>query len=178
MLKSKDLAEQLQKQRREAEEKDAQRRAEKYGLDYLNLISAKVPSEIKAMMLVPEEEARVALLVPLQLVRKTLIVAAFDPIEPRAKKIIEELKKKYEVKVVVGSLSGLKHAWDYYQYIVPLKDISGSVNIDEAKLHETQSIIKCLDDLTKSIQDFKGPYTSQILEIILSGASAVFSVTC
>ncbi|TSA44574.1 type II/IV secretion system protein, partial [bacterium] len=173
MLKSKDLEEQVQKQNREAEEKDAERRAKKYGLGYLDLISTKVPTEIKAMVLVPEEDARAAQLVPLQLVRKTLLIAVFDPEEPKAKKIIEELKKKLEIRTVVSSMTGLKHAWNYYQYVSVQKGISGSINIDEAKLHETQSIIKSLDDLTKSIKNFDSPYTSQVLEIILSGAMAL-----
>lgn len=173
MFKSRGLDDQLQKQRREAEEKDAQRRAQKYGVDYLDLISSKVPTEIKAMELVPEKDAREALLAPLQLVQKTLVVAVFDPDEDKTKKIIEALKKNYTVKVVVCSLFGLNHAWDHYQYISPRKEISGRVEIDEAKLHETQAIIKSLDDLTKSIKDFKSPYTSQILEIILSGAMAL-----
>jgi type IV pilus assembly protein PilB len=175
MFQSKDLDDQLQKQRRGAEEEDAKRRAKKLGLDYLDLISVAVPTEIKAMELVPEEEARAARLVPLQLVRKSLVVAVFDPTEPKAKAIIDELKKKYEVKVAVVSLTGLKHGWNYYQYIVPQKEISGSIKIDEAKLHELQDGIKSLEDLVKQIKDFKSPYTSQVLEIILSGAMALGS---
>ena len=77
------------------------------------------------------------------------------------------------MKVVVSSLTGLKHTWDHYQYVTVQKDISGSVNINEARLHELQNEIKSLEDLTKQIQEFKSPYTSQILEIILSGALAL-----
>ncbi|MEK7651201.1 MAG: GspE/PulE family protein [Patescibacteria group bacterium] len=170
MFQTKSLDNQLQKQRREAEEKDAQRRAQKHGLDYLDLISATVPTEIKAMELIPEEEAKAARLAPLQIIKKKLIMAVFDPENAKAKKIIEDLKKTREVKVVVSSLTGLKHAWDHYQYVTVQKDISGSVNINEARLHELQNEIKSLEDLTKQIQEFKSPYTSQILEIILSGA--------
>ena len=73
-----EFEETLLKQRRKAEERDAQRRAEKLNYPYLNLISIKVPTEIKAMRLVSEQEAKKALLVPLQLVRKKLMIAAFD----------------------------------------------------------------------------------------------------
>ncbi|MEK7506133.1 MAG: hypothetical protein AAB572_00830, partial [Patescibacteria group bacterium] len=127
MFQTKSLDDQLQKQRREAEEKDAQRRAQKHGLDYLDLISATVPTEIKAMELIPEEEAKAARLAPLQIIKKKLIMAVFDPENAKAKKIIEDLKKTREVKVVVSSLTGLKHAWDHYQYVTVQKDISGSV---------------------------------------------------
>jgi len=173
MLQIKDLDERLKRQKREAEENDAKRRAEKDGLSYLDLISTKVPTEIKAMVLVPEKEAKAARLVPLQLVRKTLIVAVFDPNETGAKEIVENLKKNYEVKLVVSSLSGLEHAWNYYQYVSEQKEISGSVNIDEAKIREIQGNIKNLEDLTAIIKKFDSPYVSQILEIILSGAMAL-----
>ena len=173
MFQSKSLDDQLQKQRREAEEKDAQRRAQKHNLDYLDLISTTVPTEIKAMELIPEEEAGAAQLAPLQIIKKKLVVAVFDPENTETKKIIESLKSAHEVKVVVSSLTGLKHAWDHYQYVTVQKDISGSVNINEARLHELRSEIKSLEDLTKQIQNFKSPYTSQVLEIILSGAMAL-----
>ena len=173
MFQTKDLDEELKKQRREAEENDAKRRAKKAGLDYLDLISTKVPTEIKAMVLVPEKEAKDAQLVPLQLVRKTLIVAVFDPDDERARRIIDNLKKKYEVKLVVSSVTGLQHAWAYYQYISTQKEISGSVDIDESRLDKAQGSIKSLEDLTKNIKGFDSPYTSQILEIVLSGAMAL-----
>ena len=86
MFQSKSLDDQLQKQRREAEEKDAQRRAQKHNLDYLDLISTTVPTEIKAMGLVPEEEAKAARLAPLQIIKKKLIMAVFDPENAETKK--------------------------------------------------------------------------------------------
>ncbi|MGC9610664.1 MAG: GspE/PulE family protein [Minisyncoccia bacterium] len=173
MFPPKSLDDQLQKQNREAEEKDAKRRAKKYGLDYLDLISTKTPTEIKAMELVPEEDAKAALLVPIQLVRKILVVAAFDPNEEKAKKIIDALKEKFAVKVAIVSLTGLKHAWDYYQYVSVQKEISGRVDIDEEKIIEAQGKVKDLNDLTNDIKNFQSPYTSQVLEIILSGAMAL-----
>ena len=60
MALAKDLLEKLGKGRRKAEEDDAKRRAEKLGLRYLDLISVHVPTEIKAMTLVPEEKAKAA----------------------------------------------------------------------------------------------------------------------
>lgn len=176
MIGEKELEEKLQKQKRASEENDAKRRAEKLGLAYLDLISVKVPTEIKAMQLVPEEAAKKALLVPLQLVKKKLTVAAFDSELTEAKKIIDELKKKYEVEVVVVSLSGLKHAWSHYQYIVPEgKEIAGKIEIDEENLNQIQNAVKTFDDLSQSIHNFKSPLTSKLLEIILGGAMALRS---
>ncbi|MCL4404203.1 GspE/PulE family protein [Patescibacteria group bacterium] len=173
MTPNPNLEEQLQKQRRLAEEEDAKRRAQKLGLPYLDLISTRVPTEIKAMALVPEERAKSALLCPLQLIKTSLMVAAFDPERPESKAIIDELKSGHDVKVVVSSLTGLKHAWSYYQYIVPQKEISGRVEIDQGELKKMSEEVKSLDALHKALAEFQSPYVSQVLEIVLGGAMAL-----
>ena len=173
MVSGQALEEKLLKQRREAEENDAQRRAKKNGLPYLNLISAKIPTEIKAMSLVPEEEAKNALLVPFQLVRKKLLIAAFNPEKPETKTALEKLKKNNEIVVYVVSKSGLEHAWSYYQYIVSTKEITGKVEINEEHLKQLTEAIKNLAGLKAAIKQFKSPYTSQVLEIFLAGALAL-----
>lgn len=170
---SKDLDEQLRKERRKAEERDAERRASQLGFPYLNLISSRIPTEIKAMELVKEEDARKALLSPLFMNRKKLTVAAFNPSSPEAQAIIDELKKKHEVEVVVCSLTSLEHALSYYQYVTSSKEISGSVEINEDNIRALQEKIRGLTDLSNEIAAFKSPYTSQILEIVLAGALAM-----
>ncbi len=174
MLSSKDIEEKLKKERRIEEEKDAKRRAETLGLKYLDLISVRVPTEIKAMELVPEAEAKKALLVPLQLVRKKLVLAVFDPNFSAAKDIISELRKKYEVEIVITSHAGLEHGWSYYQYIHPeATDISGGVDINEEHLKGLQEKMKTLSDVGNELEKAKGALTSQILETILAGAQAL-----
>ncbi len=173
MLQSKALEEQVRRQRKEAEENDAKRRAQKLGLPYTDLISTSVPTEIKALSLVSETDAKKAFLAPLQLVKKTLIVAVFDSEKQETKSVIDELKKKFEVKLVVCSMTGLAHAWSYYQYVVHEKEISGRVEINEERLHSIEETIHSLGDLEKNIREFKSPYTSEILEIVLSGALAL-----
>ncbi len=168
------LSEKLSAQRRVAEENDAKRRAQKLGSPYLDLVSVRVPTEIKAMTLVPEEKARKALLVPLQLIGKKLTVAAFNPELKDAKEIIDELKKTHEVTLFVASLTGIKHAWNYYQYIPKeSKDITGKVEIDKNRLLDLTKTINSLENAGKEIQMFKNPLTSQILEVILGGALAL-----
>ena len=168
------LSEKLSAQRRVAEENDAKRRAQKLGSPYLDLVSVRVPTEIKAMTLVPEEKARKALLVPLQLIGKKLTVAAFNPELKDAKEIIDELKKTHEVTLFVASLTGIKHAWNYYQYIPKeSKDITGKVEIDKNRLLDLTKTIDSLENAGKEIQMFKNPLTSQILEVILGGALAL-----
>ncbi|MCL4399757.1 GspE/PulE family protein [Patescibacteria group bacterium] len=169
----KDIEEELKNQKRDAEENDAKRRADKNKLPYLNLISNKVPTEIKAMELIPESDSKKALLAPFRIVNKVASVAVFDPELEETKKIIQKIKEKLDVSLYTVSMSSLNHAWSYYKYIVPDKEISGKVEIDESKLKELQQKIKSLEDLNKLLTDFDSPYLSQILEIILSGAIAL-----
>lgn len=173
MLTPQELKENLEKQRHEAEEKDAERRATQLGYTYMNLISTKVPTEIKAMVLVPEEEAKNGLLVPLQLVKKNLVVAAFNPVKKETEETINRLKQDFDVKIIIASMASLHHAWSYYQYIEEVKEISGKVDIDQESIKKTEETTKSLNDLTKKIETFESPYVSQVLEIILAGALAL-----
>lgn len=174
MLQTKGLDDRLAKQRREAEEADAKRRAETLKIPYLDLVSVKVPTEIKAMQLIPESEAREALLVPLQLVRKKVLVAAFNPERPEAKATIARLKKTYTVEIAVVSLSSLNHGWSYYRYVpTEEKEISGKVQIDHTRLEELTGSMANLEDVKRTIADFTSPLTSQILEIVIAGALAL-----
>lgn len=175
ILNPKSLAEKLRVQRTQAEEKDAERRAARLGLPYLNLISVKVPTEIKAMRLVPEAEARAAELVPLQLVRKKLVVAVFSPERLEARQILDRLRGDgHEVQAAVVSRSGLEHVFSYYKYVGDkVAEISGTVNIDEKRLENIREKVRRLDDLTALIGAFESPFISQVLEIILGGAIAL-----
>lgn len=164
----------LAEERRRAQEREAERRAKTLGYPYLNLISAKVPTEIPAMKVVAEEAARAASLVPLQLVRKKLLLACLDPARPTTQKLVESLKKDYEVSLVVVSSAGLEHGWSYYRFVSEEpKEISGHIEINDANLKGLAAKIKTLADVEKTIRDFKSPYTSQILEIVLASALAL-----
>lgn len=173
MFLAKKLQEQLQKQRRIGEENDAKRRATQLGVPYLDLINSKTPIELKALGVIKEEEAKKALVAPFQIDQKKLFIVAFNPALPESKILIESLKQKFELHVAVSSMLSLNHGWSYYQYVTDVKEISGSVEINEAHIKEFQLQIKSLADFTSSLKNFKSPYTSQILEIILAGAMAM-----
>lgn len=168
------LEEKLAAERKQAEERDAERRAAKLDFPYLNLISVKVPTELKAMALVPEADARAAQLCPLQLIGKKLVVAAFDPTLPVAAKIIENLKIKYEVKIFVTSANGLVHGWSYYQHVPKEQtEISGSIEIDRAEMETIRRQIGTIKDLAAAVGQATSAATSALAEIILGGALAL-----
>ncbi|MAF79950.1 hypothetical protein CL629_02635 [bacterium] len=170
---SQKLDQNFEEQRRKAEEEDARRRAKKLNFPYLDLVSVRVPTELKAMELVPEAEARAANLALLQLVRKKLVVAVLNPEDEKAKEILTRLGAKYDVQTVVVSGTGLEHAWSYYKYLFPkTKKITGSVQIDEKRLSEMHKSISSFEDFAKALQDLSGK-TSELLEAIFGGAMAL-----
>lgn len=174
LFKNSDLEEKLANERKEAEERDAERRAAQLGLPYLNLVSVKVPTELKAIALVPEAAARAAKLCPLQLVGKKLVVAVFDPNLPAAVKIIENLKTRYEVTTYIASANGLAHGWNHYQYIPKeQKEITGSVEISQAELEKIKKQVVILKDLTTAVSQTVSAATSELAEIVLGGALAL-----
>lgn len=176
LQKDDSLEEKLALERKQAEERDAQRRGQKFSLPYLDLTSIKAPIDVETIALVPEDQAQKALLVTIQLFKKNLAVAVFNPDLAETKKILENLKKKYELKIYITSLRSLHYAWTYYKYVKKGgHKISGTVEINEERLREVQEKIKNLKDLTGLIENFKNPMVSQILEIILAGALATKS---
>ncbi|TSC52777.1 MAG: Uncharacterized protein LiPW41_147 [Parcubacteria group bacterium LiPW_41] len=175
MFNNKLLQEQLQKARRFAEESDAKRRAAQIGLHYLDIVSTRVPTELKAMQKISEISARKALLVPLHITKTKIVVAAFDPRLPEAHTIIESLKAEgFSVEIYVVSRLSLEHGWGYYKYVPEeTKEISGKVDINEENLRIILGEVKTLKDLESHLANFSSPFISQMLEIILAGAMAL-----
>jgi len=175
MFNNKLLQEQLQKARRYAEESDAKRRAIQIGLPYLDIVSTRVPTELKAMQKISEIEARKALLVPLHTTKTKFVVAAFDPRLPEAHAIIERLKANgLTIEVCIVSRVSLEHGWSYYKYVPEeTKEIAGKVDINEENLRVILGEVKTLKDLESHLAHFSSPFISQMLEIILAGAMAL-----
>jgi type IV pilus assembly protein PilB len=172
------LNDQLFAQRRVAEEADAKRRAAEIGAPYLDLVSVSVPTEIDAMQLVPETTARAALIVPLQLLKKKLTLAALDIRLPQTSDLFKKLRTEgYELEIFITSKNGLEHAWDHYQF-VPVKEakeITGTVDLDSKNLETVIKSVDSLQKFTAALKEVPTALTSEILEFVLSGALALKS---
>lgn len=175
MFNNKLLQEQLQKARRFAEESDAKRRAIQIGFPYLDIVSTRVPTELKAMQKISETDARKALLVPLHYNKEKIVIAAFDPRLPEAHTIIEKLRAAGSaVEIHIVSRVSLEHGWSYYKYVPDeTKEIAGKVDINEENLNIILGEVKTLKDLESHLANFSSPFISQMLEIILAGAMAL-----
>ncbi len=127
--KQQDLQKKLTHIRRDAEERDAERRAEKTGTPYIDV--RKVALVVEAIHLIPESDARAARIAALEHRTHGVAVAAFDPTSSKVKKILAMLEgKRLTPKLFVASLSGLEEAWRLYKFISPEgEDITGTFEI-------------------------------------------------
>ncbi|MFB6212484.1 MAG: GspE/PulE family protein [Candidatus Magasanikbacteria bacterium] len=164
----------LNEQKKEAEKRAAKKRAKKLGFDYIDLVSTKAPTEIEAMKQVDKEKAKEALMVPIQIQGDKLIVATYNPEKKKTQKVLNELKKDFDLKVTIASLSGLKHTWSFYDYVKKEEEeITGEVNINAKRVNRIKESVDSLNDLTEKIENFESPKVSQILEVIIAGAMSL-----
>lgn len=162
----------LLKMNREAEERDAQRRAEKLKIPYLNL--ALLPVETEALSLIPEKDARDSEMAAIEAKGEAVVVVAIDPSAAKTKTEIEKLEaKNLKPKIFVVSKSSLIKSWDYYKYLTKSTNpLMGRVDIDKDRIAALKEKLLKLDAVKKEIQafDFRNNPTGQILEIVLAGA--------
>lgn len=167
-----DLNNKLEEIRRAAEERDAKRRAERLKLNYADL--GKTPISIEAVALLPEEEAKNAQGVPIQLANKDLAVVFYDPTTEGAKKAIGYLEEKgYKLKVFVVSLSAVNQAMSFYKFVSKEKQsITGGINIDAVRFAEDMQKFKTFQMVQQALSafDFKSSSVSTLLETLLAGA--------
>lgn len=164
----------LAKMKREAEERDAQRRAEKLGLPYVNL--ALLPIETDALALIPEKEAKDVQVAVIETKGKDAVLVAFDSSDAKAASQIKTFEAKgYKPKIFIVSLSSLKKAWDFYKFAVKnTAPLTGRVDIDKERLKTLKEKLMKLEVVRQEILsfDFRNYPTGQILEIVLAGALA------
>lgn len=159
---------------RQAEERDAERRAKKQGATYVDV--RKLPVSIDAVKLISEEDARAGKIAAVQLGTKEIAVIAYDPTLDETKKIIDDLAaKNYVIKTFVVSESGLAQVWKLYEFIAPeAKNITGKVEITKQRLEELLAKLTTIETVKSEIEkfDFKHLSTTNLLEAILAGAMA------
>jgi len=160
--------------RRQAEERDARRRAARNNLEYIDLSTA--PINVEAFDLISEETAKKAKAAPIEIKEQRLALAVYDPELPETKNLINDLKAKgYQLKVLVTTLGHLEYAWSFYKFSTKkTEEITGRVRIDEKRLTELKSGLTTLDGIKNSLDVLgqAGGQTAQILEIVLAGAMA------
>lgn len=167
------LNEELEKLRREGEERAAKRLAEELGYAYVDI--GKTPASFEAVTAIPEPQAREAFMVGLERGDRTLAVAVADPRLPPTMRLLVELKKNFPgLKIVMASRSGISQLWHMYTFAAKeAKGITGKVDFEERlagfvqKLASFRAVKEAFDGL-----DFTKTSTTELLEMLLAGALA------
>jgi len=166
------IQEQLTKLRKEAEEREAQRKAEKAGLTYINLTTA--PVQVDALKLVSEEKARALKLAPFQFKHPDVAFAIYNPEDSATKKLIKKLEEQgLKIKLFVVSLSGLEHIFSFYKFVPKeVPPITGKIIIDKEKFEKYKRELISIEKIKTAIADFdfKTRSTGEIIELVLAGA--------
>lgn len=171
------VQEKLKKIEREAEERDAKRRAAKLGHAYIDLKTASV--QIDALALLSKEEAIKAKCAVLAQKRDVAVLVVYDPEFSETQKILKKLESqgKY-LEIKIGSLAGLEHIWSFYEFVgKELSAITGKVAVDEKRLINLQKKLISLESAewaTKAALKEKAT-VGEIVEIFLATALSLKS---
>ncbi len=130
----------------------------------------------EALALISQAVAQKAEVAAVEIISKKLALAVLNPNTSLVQEVVKNLESQgYKISIIVVSLSSLKHAWSFYQFIFEkAKEITGKIEIEEKTLVELKKTLVSLADIKNSILalDAKTGQTSQVLEIILAGALA------
>ncbi len=171
------LQDQLAKMRRDAEERDAKRRADSYNIQYLP--PSKVVISLEALGLIPEAEAKEAG-VALIAARDTKVAAiSIDPKFSKSVQELEDLKKRgYQINLFVVSKSSFEYALSFYHFVSKEREkITGKVRVEEdsekgSQMQKTDNLdsIPKMREVIVALNDQSK--VSELFEAILSGALA------
>lgn len=165
------LQSKLGEMRREAEERDAQRRAVKAGFRYID--PRKVPVSIDALKLISEAEAREAGAAAVEIKNNDLALAAMDPGSPALAKTIERLKTAgFESRIFLASKSSVEKIWESYSFVPKeSKEITGKVDISAERLEELAAKLTSFQEVQKEIKgmNFADVSTTSFFEVVLAG---------
>lgn len=164
--------------RTEEEEVFVQKMASKFGLQYIDL--GVVSIETDALSVLPEAEARDALIAPFHIQDKKLDIAVKSPNYPKTKEVLDKLSTEYEITKHLASTASLERAWEHYQDLsLTEKTRSGILDISEEGLKKraaelkTNELIKGhIDTLVAGDPEHE---TTELMEIIFGGAIATDS---
>ena len=167
-----DLEEKLKSIRRKEEEEEARKKAQEFGLPYLDLSVYFIDPSV--LNIIPEEEAKKGNLAVIKKEGKRIYIAVKDPLDKNTRRVLDKLKEQgYCYNLVIVSLRSLKKAWSKYQEIIPETDFIRQIQIDISSILQFQEEIKNLNRLKEKINELQlssVSYTSKMLELILTGA--------
>lgn len=168
----------LQEIRNKEEEAFVERVAQKFKLEYIDLSGTGI--ETDALKLIPEETARRAQIAAFKITGRDVHVAVKSPNLPETKKVLESLRKDYNIGVHLVSNRSLEKAWGRYADISYAENTQGGMlDISPDELVRIANDIKTNEDIAKEVQSIisgeGGKKTTHLMEVIFGGAIATKS---
>ena len=166
----------LEALRKKEEEDFARTIAEKYGLEYINLIL--VPINTDALRLIKEETARAAKIAAFNLVGKKARVAVISPATDETKAALKALADAgFSVTAFTTTNESLTKAWSHYKDLsYSTESTAGALDVSSDEIKAFLSNVHSIQDIGKLIEailaEKKSYRISRLIEIILAGALA------
>ena len=162
---------------RKKEEQDfAKLIAEKFSLDYIDLML--VPINTEALRLIKEETSRKVKIAGFSLIGKKVQVAVLSPSDPDVVAALKGLAEHgFQTIVFVTTTEGLEKAWAHYKELsYSTESTAGALEVSSDEMVEFLNKVhnvKDISDLIQTVLAQKKSYRiSRIIEIMLAGALA------
>lgn len=147
---------------RKFQEQETERRAKSSKLAYFDL--RNFPIDENNLILVPEQEARLASAIPFYCEGRNLKLGFVDPANAAVDRLVNDLEKKgYQVEPYLVSSSGLQYALSQYSRVM-------TVSAKPSRDIEIRPNPNALEDLNALGHGNKAPETSALLSLIIAGA--------
>jgi len=148
---------QLLELRKKEEEDLAKLIAEKYNLEYVNLIL--VPINTDALRLIKEETARAAKIAAFNLVGKKVQVAVLSPSAEATLRAIKELEGSgYSVLVFVSNTESMEKAWSHYKDLsYSTESTAGALEVSSDEMVNFLSKVHSTSDIASRLAVKAGP---------------------
>jgi len=156
--------------KRQEEEEETKKIAEKLDLPYLNL--GITPIDPSGLDLIEREEAEQANLIIVYKFGNSLKVAIANPNNKKTEQILNKLKeKKFNINLFIASSSSLEKAWKRFKKVKgERKKITKEITVTPEKILQLQQEIETIKDLQKKLKQLFGMSTTELIELILAGA--------
>ncbi len=159
---------------RDAEEREAQKRAKKFNLPYIDLRT--IPISLDALKILTEEQAQKAKAAVVEKKLNNIALVLYNPELSNSQKLINNLKDNgFTIKIFIASESGLKEAWKMYKFVQSTQgQITGKITIKESSLEKLTEELKGLCKIKSEFEkiNFKEIATTDFFQMILAGSLA------
>jgi len=163
------LEEKIKQYQREAQEREAKYLAEKYNLEYLDLLM--YPIDPEALTLLEKEIIEKDKILPFYHTPRKIYFGVINPENPKLKEIVSQFKKKgYQTKIYVVTPWAFEEVLKKFQIgKKKRKVLAKRLEIEKEIFKKYQKEIKSFKDLEKIFLSLKKEEASKALEIILAG---------